>query len=235
MRIAYLLTIEDYVQYNLFLQKRRMERFRMSRWYLPAFVLKWLALSVFAFGFAFGAWYVLLLWILDPVPPSNRITAGLAAITAVLALGVFAGAQRPLPKNQALLKQRAVQRQVHRAARKGLLYVDYSCELVLSAAETVLTVQREWAENGASCAFHSQYRVPWVEVQRIEQFHRHAFILTNSSAAIFIPQRSFADLGEFQAFVDEARRCWAGVTATAITATGPAASPPSAIAVKPLP
>ena len=73
MRIEYVLGTEDYVQYYVYLHHRRMDRFRKSRWYIPAITLGWLALAVFGFGFAFAVWKTLAVDFLDYVIRDNRI------------------------------------------------------------------------------------------------------------------------------------------------------------------
>jgi hypothetical protein len=97
-----------------------------------------------------------------------------------------------------------------------------------------LTARREWTENGEGHSVRRQYRVPWGEVQSIEEFDWHAFILTRASCAFIIPQAAFPTIAAFQAFAALASQYWTAGAATAITAAIPPESSQSAVAAKPV-
>jgi hypothetical protein len=93
--------------------------------------------------------------------------------------------------------------------------------LALSERELVVTVRRDAAEQGTHCSYRHECRVPWGEVESIDEFDSHAFIVTRGSAAAFIPKGIFKDALAFREFVGAVRRLRAGVPTTAITAALP--------------
>ncbi|HKI35240.1 MAG TPA: YcxB family protein [Gemmataceae bacterium] len=234
MRLEYLLSSDDYVQFYLYLHCRTMDRLRKSRWYLPAIGLGWLALASFAFVLAFALWKGLLFYLLTLPLDDNRIFAGMAGVTAAITLAIVAFL-RPWEHRFKYRVIRALRRRVRSNERKRQNFVGYRCELVIDAVEVGVTVRKEWTDNGVSHVLRFANRVPWTEVQSIEEFDMHAFILTRSSYAIFIPKAAFADVLPFRAFVQAARRYWAGEPTTAITASLSPAQTQTAIQSKPAP
>jgi hypothetical protein len=228
MRIEYVISSDDYVQYYLYIQHRRMDRFRKARWYWPVIALVWVIVAGVGLGVAFAVWKALAIFAFGFRNPDDRIVLGVAAVTAGLAFAIVAYCF-----GWNVLDNQAFWRQVRRQARKRATFGGYRCGLVLSAAEVLLTVWREWDDEGTAQVFRYEMRVPWAEVESIEECSLHAFMITKTSG-IFIPKAAFSDEKAFRSFVEAARQFRAGET-TAITATPPDSATQAAVQIKRVP
>jgi YcxB-like protein len=220
MRIEYVLSRDDYIQFYLYLRERQRQRFRRSRWYWPAVAFGWLTLGGLVFSLYFAVFKGLLFYAVPLFPDDNRLFGGLAGFTALIALAVIAY-RRPWQQKGKYGRIRLLRRRVDSYERKGRLFIGYQCELVLGEKELVLTVWKQGEERGAHYSDRRQHRIPWSEVESIEESDMHAFILTRGSMGVFIPKSAFRDALIFREFVEAGRRFRTGVPNTAITASLP--------------
>ncbi len=234
MKIQYVISCDDYVQYRLYLQHKFWERFRRLWIYWPMIGLGWLACIVAFFGCCFGLWKGLLFYAVPLFPDKNSIFAILAGGTTALAL-VVTVIQRPWERKSKYDYAPTFRRSVLADLRKGKNYVGYSCELTLGADEIVLIVHRERTERGTSHSHQHEVRVAWFQVKSIDEFDLHAFVLTKGSEGLFIPKSAFPDVLVFRAFVEEARRLWLAGPSTAITASVPPGATRTGIQTRPNP
>jgi hypothetical protein len=130
MRIEYLLTSKDYVQFYLYCWKRKIGRSRMSPSYLANLMFAWLLFAALIFGFSFAAWEVLALCGLVFLLPNRSIAeiAGISTMIAVGSLSVPYVLSALFGKGQSRLNLVDAQEAVQRDARSGRLEIDYSCE-----------------------------------------------------------------------------------------------------------
>jgi len=227
MRIEYLLTSDDYLQYYLYFQSRRIDRILRSRWYRPAMVAGWLVVTALAFALAFAACKGLSFFHLASAFDDNRIIAVIAGIVAVAF--AIAGYFYPWKRELRYYSSRYIRSWVRKRERQDRLLAGYRCELTLSASEIVLGLQKESTEEGVKDVVRLNRHMPWTDVEVIEECERHGFILTRTSTGVIIPKGAFADILHFRAFVQAARDFSAGRGSTAITAMVPPAATPTGI------
>jgi hypothetical protein len=222
MKIEYVLTCDDYVQFQLYQQQKLREHFRGLRIFWPMVGLISLSGISFFFACCFGFWKGLLFYLIPLFPDRNYIFAILAGGTTALILVVIV-IDRPWERMNKYDSIAGLQRRVRADQLKGKNFVGYSCELILGTEEIVLVVQREREARGASYSHKHEMRVAWFQVKSIDEFDLHTFVVTKTSEGIFIPKAAFADALAFRAFVAEARRLWVAGPTTALATSLPPA------------
>jgi hypothetical protein len=205
VKIQYTLTRDDYLQWCLFDNERSWARSRASRWYRPKVALLWLLFSAFSFVLSFVVLKVLFSYALDWIHDDNRIFIGIAVlITTVLCLGgAYFGSQVTAYDSAPYIRRKLLTLE-----HNGQLHVGNRCQICLSPQELILTSWRESDDKDAPQMYSFEFRFAWNEVEYIEEYHQHAFIIAKSQAAVFVPKAAFPTPIAFQQFVDTAKRFW---------------------------